>query len=1054
MSRNDAEDFAQRLYARIPGNYRSLDQVEGLPLLALLRVIGEQASNLRQDLDALWDNFFIETCEDWAVPYLAALVGANLLAHPVGQSNRLDVRNTVMWRRNKGTPAMLRALAGSISGWPVEMAEFFQSLGWSQNMNHLRLDHPLTADVRHPYPLSLLGRAADPFAHTADFKPARELDQPRVDRPSPVATQAAWGTPGRYQNKNLGFFARRLRVFAVNGATPMAAPPGLPAPADAAAFTFDPLFRDVPLFTTGSAAPLTRAGFQNEPWEFWGKDVCVRRFGIPVASEAQPQPAFSSETQPFTFGSRAAGLTLHVSAGMRLLNAGDFRPGGAHFTIAAEWVSGGSSTVLGILGTLEAGSGSSGFHLGSPAPGTGRLAMTVRTGFAGLPAAGPGRFPGAILAVRAATTGVPRTADALYVYLPPGFVTPTGPLAFHAATDGSTFSSPGLASSTLARSSEGQVYPPRVTTASTIPASGFTALNRQAGGMRLPDPTRFGGLGVLVRADVCTGDFQPLGALATIDQSGSGPTGIPVPNPWPAFTYIPSTAAVANALPAGSTLRLLSLHVTPLSGNFLPAAELIVTNQSGRSLLVYLPEVTGVPAEGIDLFAASDGATYFAPADPVDRLNAVASQSLAGLALARPSAGQVLPLPDIFPLEQRRPIGMNLCRAERGAFLAAGELGVDPELGRFAFAPNDPLIGQTGLTVDYVEAFGDRIGALNFDRQLGSQPAATRVVAQSGDTPIPLPVHTTIAAAIAAAADGDVIEIQDSANYLSPTSVDLSNAAVRRLTVRAAQNQRPCLQFYAASGVPAAASLRVGVPMDSLDLNGLLISGGPLQIDAAVKQFHATAITIDPRASAVGAVIVNDADRDSQAEFLFCRCVTGALRLGVGVSRITLADSIVDGNGAPAIGGSPAADSPAGFVQLERVTVLGRIRCDVLSASESMLNDLVVVEDRQAGCIRFSRYETGSVLPRRFQCVPDEEEARSCRTARCQAPLFASRRWGRPDYLMIAPGGPVALQRASEQGAEVGAFASALNTIRLNNLAIKLREFMPVSLSAVVIAET
>src|SRR5437016_5163863 len=203
MIRNDAESFAQRLYSRVPNHYRAFDAERGQPLLALLRVIGTQAANLRQDLDDLWDDFFIETCEDWAVPYLGALTGTNLLPQDVGQSNRLDVWNTVIWRRSKGTPAMLRALAQAITEWPTDLAEFFQTLGWSQNMNHRRMEHPLHPDLRDPFPLSLLGRAADPVAHAADFKPGRPLDQARVARRSLGIGIAAWGTPGRYQIKNL-----------------------------------------------------------------------------------------------------------------------------------------------------------------------------------------------------------------------------------------------------------------------------------------------------------------------------------------------------------------------------------------------------------------------------------------------------------------------------------------------------------------------------------------------------------------------------------------------------------------------------------------------------------------------------------------------------------------------------------------------------------------------------------------------------------------------------------------------------------------------------------
>jgi hypothetical protein len=89
--------------------------------------------------------------------------------------------------------------------------------------------------------------------------------------------------------------------------------------------------------------------------------------------------------------------------------------------------------------------------------------------------------------------------------------------------------------------------------------------------------------------------------------------------------------------------------------------------------------------------------------------------------------------------------------------------------------------------------------------------------------------------------------------------------------------------------------------------------------------------------------------------------------------------------------------------------------------------------------------------------------------------LFNSRQWGRPDYAQLglaglsvgAPGkfddmsaqdkiryGQFAILTASELGAEAGAFASSLNAIRLNNLTTKLQEFMPVGLSAVIIAET
>ncbi|HEY0786346.1 MAG TPA: hypothetical protein VGD62_10775, partial [Acidobacteriaceae bacterium] len=331
--KNDAQDFAQRLYSRVPAHYRVYDAEQGLPLLALLTVVGRQAANLRQDLDTLWDNFFVETCEDWAVPYIGALLGANLLANGVTRGNRLQVRDTIAWRRSKGTPAMLQALATEVSGWPADFTEFFETLAWSQNLNHVRLERTLTPDLRATYPLSLLGRAQDPFSHAADFQPTRNLDQPRIDLGT--GSTPAWQTPGRHQIKSLGFFVRRLQTYPVAGVTATAADPGKPPPAGAASFCFDPLHREAPLFSSANAAPITRAAFCHAPWSFFGpgKDIAVRLHGISAAAPTAPHPAATTTRNPFTFGGASASFSLHPTAGLRLISLRAFDSGAPHFLI-------------------------------------------------------------------------------------------------------------------------------------------------------------------------------------------------------------------------------------------------------------------------------------------------------------------------------------------------------------------------------------------------------------------------------------------------------------------------------------------------------------------------------------------------------------------------------------------------------------------------------------------------------------------------------------------------------------------------------------------------
>ena len=64
-----------RLYELLPYVYRLRDSEKSEPLKRFLRVIEQQVSLLERDLERSYDNWFIETCEDWVVPYIAELLG-------------------------------------------------------------------------------------------------------------------------------------------------------------------------------------------------------------------------------------------------------------------------------------------------------------------------------------------------------------------------------------------------------------------------------------------------------------------------------------------------------------------------------------------------------------------------------------------------------------------------------------------------------------------------------------------------------------------------------------------------------------------------------------------------------------------------------------------------------------------------------------------------------------------------------------------------------------------------------------------------------------------
>src|ERR1022692_1790249 len=71
----DMTGQADRLYNLLPAVYRMGDAAQGYPLRALLNVVAEQVNVVEADIEQLYENWFIETCQDWVVPYIGALIG-------------------------------------------------------------------------------------------------------------------------------------------------------------------------------------------------------------------------------------------------------------------------------------------------------------------------------------------------------------------------------------------------------------------------------------------------------------------------------------------------------------------------------------------------------------------------------------------------------------------------------------------------------------------------------------------------------------------------------------------------------------------------------------------------------------------------------------------------------------------------------------------------------------------------------------------------------------------------------------------------------------------
>ena len=264
----------QDLYSLLPAVYRERDAQQNFQLQALLSLLSKQGAVLDAHLQQFYENLFIETCQDWVVPYIGDLVSNNMLFDP-GRSReattaaalftdlagkdlrppvavrvRADVAKTIYYRRRKATPAMLEELARDVTGWPAHVVEFFQLLGWNQFLEHPRPACTWT-DLRS---LDVMERVAGPFdqtSHTVDVRPPSQ--------------QEGW-----YDVRNIGFFFWRLQSW------PLVNVPARPTSVPWR-FHFSPLGNPAPLFsrtqreTEGTLvseydipAPIRRALFEKD----------------------------------------------------------------------------------------------------------------------------------------------------------------------------------------------------------------------------------------------------------------------------------------------------------------------------------------------------------------------------------------------------------------------------------------------------------------------------------------------------------------------------------------------------------------------------------------------------------------------------------------------------------------------------------------------------------------------------------------------------------------------------------------------------------------------
>jgi hypothetical protein len=200
------------LYELLPAHIRAQDEKYEGPLQNLFAIIGRQAALLEQDFGMrMYDDCFIETCQDWVVAYIGDLLdyermpstsidGRTASGRRLAKilSPRREIANLIPYRRRKGTLWLLEELARDVAQWPARAVEFYRLLACTEHLDHLQPQRLAFAEIRTARKLESVGTPFDAFCRTGDVR--------RI---------SSCQSPGRHNILNVGLFVFRTRRYSV-----------------------------------------------------------------------------------------------------------------------------------------------------------------------------------------------------------------------------------------------------------------------------------------------------------------------------------------------------------------------------------------------------------------------------------------------------------------------------------------------------------------------------------------------------------------------------------------------------------------------------------------------------------------------------------------------------------------------------------------------------------------------------------------------------------------------------------------------------------------------
>lgn len=1073
------------LYAQIPEFYKRRDRAAALAdppepaeLLAFVEVLAAPLAALRQSVEELYGDLFIESAGEDMLPALAASIGLDLVFRDA-EANRRNLGAAMGWRRRKGTPAMLEEMARVLSDRQVALKEGWQALILTQDLNLIRPER-LIADLR---PASTADRASGPLAGLM-----------RLFDPRPVGDDSGQAHPLHLIHWTFPTQSHPLRRAACREL-----PPG--AGDRRFAFDADNAWRALRVRATGfddrpGTDRVPDGMFAESPGDWFGREgrFCVRLTGVPAAAirpaTSVPRGALRVPADNI-LGRSPAVLTMIDSDSRRC-------SGPVAVELVSAPLTGGlpdpaQAVMRGAITIGPAGAGTATTGIGEvptnhvmllrlrpEAPAASRMIGATVIEIAGeAPSAGR-----ASEVAELALAGYRR--GGLFLRIPERRI--SGETLFWIGADGALHDLAPLVAGTaaarllparaLVSAPVGPVWPEAAETATRLPFAPALAAPAAApavlhGGQVLRANALLAATPATRCALVLALSFfagqRRFAPMLRLDWSGLDPRAASWSAIDPSGLPLPATALAARFRELGAILGAapsdlaLSLRFeSSLNGAVMTPAELAFTAYDGSATLIHLPEF--IAAETSE--TAPDGSAFWprgpglARHSPAVQVGQDGSTWLAGTTTPmRRSLGDAAPLPGPLPGPLPRPVAMRkreagwrrLCpwQNESGPDVLAptrpGRLDIDPRFGLFALNADDGIVAHPPsagvapppeVTIDAQEGATMAIGALPIDhrRHLGLRPAPTRLVSALGHlgsdaapARLDLPLHRSIAEALAASTGPDeIIEIVDSGLYPAQALVWPTGPA--RLELRAAPFARPVIQI--ASSTPGAARYA------ALTLGGIALThaSGGVTLELPPAQRLSLGFVSMLRADTALRLRLSEATGVERVEIR--RCILGPLVLG-DPGEIDIADSII----AASDDATPVLTAALADLVAERVTLLGAVETGQAELSDTLVAGRLIAHERFRGCLRYSLVGPGSLTPRRHRVLDiDPASGQPIR------PPFVSRERRDPAFLRLDAQGDRRVLTGASDGGEIGAFNAARLGELYDGLKHRLAEHTPAGL--------